>query len=505
MTDDATPRFPAVRKTDLTLDRANSRLLERGLRALDVDKVCLEADKLVAFESSVFVFTRKWDPQHSIKSRMYEWETWKERRSVAFYEFHRAGAYIRKITLPLIKFTDEGYRDIRFRRPGKVVIRSTFNHFYEYFWVPGDTGSICSRIDYLFSRNGARRAVWSDYEFADRHRHQCEPIVPVAWWLKPEWVAGARLICLNPRSDSSTNASPRSDGGSKENQGLEPSDYYVIFQEAEEWITLINAFQDASTPSSRTPSIPLPPHQREIVSFPARRALKPGMQLYTTDTTSDGRTVWFFGDRAIKKETHETVVWRLGISDRGTEVTVYTLPHPYDLVRQGVIEVFDDNDDFWVPSEVDYQSLDSTYDDPTAYEGGYYQEMGSWQEDLVMEVAIHNSSVRYYPGAYVLFRNESNALRAVKEVNLKLNPLTEEWEAAPARRGAPFSSDTSSIDDDFTRLIFHKAFADCHLFALDPDGGGGKRIVVTNVNTGAVTWFRPNVPETELDYLDRGQ
>jgi len=100
----------------------------------------------------------------------------------------------------------------------------------------------------------------------------------------------------------------------------------------------------------------------------------------------------------------------------------------------------------------------------------------------------------------VLFKIEDGALRAVKKLDpnfLLFKALTKRWEALPEPKPNFWDLDVVILGDN---LPTDASFSDGHLYSMGRSRDNGwDTIVVTNVDTEAVTWFRPEVPEDELE------
>lgn len=496
------PRDVVTRKSALSVDHASSRLVRRGLAVLDeVRAVCLDVDRLIAFESSLFVLAKKWD--HSAWGR-YEDPAWRQfwsespaqrpkiwngRRQVTFFEFHRSGAYIRKVALPLVKLTPEGFTRVQDRDCVAVTIRPHFIYFRECLWMGSYSDARPCHIHYLFSRKGERRAVWSSSDLIKQYLLHHEPTVPAAW-LDPDLIDETSLITLRLRHESQ--GEPRSYINFGEQ--LEPHASTVSFilasHDAEQWITYVSTLREPSAPTMQTLPIPHPVPTYNAVDLPASMSLS--SYLSSAVTASDPRALWLLGDEVRDNGHHERSISRMELDDVKPRVTTYSLPHPYDLIRQGIITLMDDHDVSWMPSEADYQVLKADYDkrfsdeeeqflgesefSHSEYEGKYGW-LSSWGDDLVVSTYFNIEQHDWDGEVLLLFKVEGGILRAVKRLSpdrmVDLHPRARD-----------------------------KTFADGHLFSAeweDNDGAYESVIQVTNVNTETVTSFRPEVPEQDVD------
>lgn len=137
-----------VRRPQIDIHRASSRLIQRGLTALETPRtIQLDVWELQACESSVFIFTLDWDPYWN--DSLNKSESWKDQRRVAFFEFHRTGQFVQKLVLQLITLSDHGYSNVLKRTSGRVTIQPELIHFYEEFTTKQNSREV--RVDYLFS------------------------------------------------------------------------------------------------------------------------------------------------------------------------------------------------------------------------------------------------------------------------------------------------------------------------------------------------------------------
>ncbi len=395
-----------------------------------------------------------------------------------FIEFHLSGAYLGLVSLPLIEFTEEGYARISDRLRGEMTIRSSFVHFYEHLRIGKNPSSFSVRVDYLFSRTGERRAIWSDNDFTSRFRRSGEAVVPTSWWLKPEWATETELVHLGARRDASAQAYSRTSSSHDAYSHTYVSylaPYTVVSQDVERWVTLISGLQEPSPPKMQTASIPVTVHSCNMAMIPASY---PGERCDLEDngSRSDSSAVWFL---AGGLQAHESFVWKLEIRDRAPQITTYDLPHPYDLVRQGVLKIHHSSGDAWIPSEEDYQMLTADFDAQTSYQSGFYDfsyhdTLFSVGKDLIVETSLRFPDSNYTHSFYIHFVIDADRLCAVKELNIVPMGYSEKRD---------------------------QRFANGHLISQRWGEEGETVFWVTNVHTGAATRFRVEVPESDLEHL----
>jgi hypothetical protein len=221
--------------------------MKRGLMALDESHMKpLNVLRLIAFGSSVFVLSADWDAHASLEQDFsdeyfgtafhgeyfsdtsdahasleqdfsddyfgtaFDGEYFsdssgvddlKKRRQLVFYEFSRTGVFVQRLVLALHNLTDEGYSQIEGRSPGRPIIGAHFVHFHENIALVGILESV--RIDYLFSRNGERLAIWANDLFFDRFRAPFEPQIPSEVAFHPESASSDWLIAFPHHEDYS--------------------------------------------------------------------------------------------------------------------------------------------------------------------------------------------------------------------------------------------------------------------------------------------------------------
>lgn len=495
-----------IRKAALDLNRVDSRLVSRGLVALEeVPKVRLEVLELIVFGASVFVLTKDWDPQATLRSRIFGSDAWKKHRRVILFEFHRSGVFLRKITMSLVEFSAQGYTAIRIRNPGRLLIRSQVVHFYEYVTIRRDQHWVEVRVDYLFSRDGKRLAVWSDSEEIDRMRNHNERHVPKCSGLKPEWVVDERLIAIEPRPES-PGTSLR--GASLPNELVSDDEslhYVVVSHNVAHWITLIAQIGESAEARS-TNFIPSSVHTYNNVEFPAPRTLGPGVRYYgdLSDSSSDAGSVWFLEDRSRDDSLDRTQVWRMMLSNSEPIISDFALPHPYDLIRLGVLTLFDSEGNIWTPIQIAtepiYDDEDSDYSAVETHEL-IYERIYCWGDKLIAQIYDYQSASE----PLILFHISNDQILPVKQL------IFDGVRAFANENDSHVMPDGGNVEEDYIvkkypdvplvsdELLNHQGFADNHFFSIIwPGISHHGCIVVTNIADNSLVWFRPEVPATEL-------
>lgn len=502
-----------IRDTGLGVDQKSSRLLKRGLSALDAARsVCLEVVDLIAFESSVFVLSDDWDKTGiGFKDRALKWSC----RHLVLYEFKRSGQFIRKLVLPLVKLTDEGYSHVYWRARGTVQIRSDFIHFYEELDRDdfGGTGRRRgTRIDYLFSRTGERKAIWANGVFVNNYRLSSEPIVPMAGGYRRNWATVDKLIHIHGNCDA-------------------PYKHTIVFTDVYALARNI-ALLRGGAENGKNPQIDEGLDTVHAADFPVKfRYVSRGSSVSAWDCVNcDPQAVWFMNNWTGSN----TSVWKVEIDHNGPKVSSFTLPDRHGLIRQGILR--EPRGHFSLTSNYIYSI---TGDEEIESNDSYFQTLYSWRDNIIVNTSVDKILMEgeILVGrrhVQVLFRIEDGSLKIVKEVNSErfciAQLLKERNTLANAKvreqegQGGGLEMKELMRHHPVGGVLRDRAFSDGHLFSTGDNGyhhqdvaaetsaDGTKTlvyypshdedhhntIVVTNVDTETVTWFRPEVPESEL-------
>ena len=374
------------------LSTENSRLLTRGIEIVEAPNTLLTVHKIIVFEDSVFVLTPDWDAHMTVRASSWNrTDTWKGHRQIVLFEFHQSGAFLRKITMPLIEFSAEGYSEIRGRRPGDLTIRSTFIHFSEDFEVRRSDWPQSRRMpnatEYLFSRSGERRAVWSTGNWVDRSRHSSEPRVPTSSWHRADWASRTHLIGVEEWYESPQRYGYVGQPQVKMGANNEPSGASIVSQDVEAWVSQLSYSEHDTTPTT----VPREMHAFHLTNFPSVRGSprsRPG--LWGSHTRHDPDALWFFEEYPAVNESLETLLWKVDVSVGTPRIVRYALPHPYDLMRHGIIEILDEEGKSWVPSVGDHDTVKQLYLEEAEFDfawphwDGQYYSLYSWGEDLIV-------------------------------------------------------------------------------------------------------------------------
>lgn len=512
--------LPVVRHVDLRSLSKPSRLLERGIAALAEERmVPLDILRLIAYESSVFVLSTDWDAQASeylifpgdtverdasfraldldYDHEQSDIEALRHTRQFTMYEFHRTGYFIQKLTMELVRLTEEGYEQLEGRSPGRPMISSNFIHFHEVLVLAWNLPDV--RIDYLFSRKGERLAVWSDHPFPNLFRAPDEPLVPIFHTFHPRWAASDCLIASSRKKVEFDvlDGSVELKVVNSELAGMRRDDQYF----AEDWgdpSTYIFEHQHYQMLTSRFNNIQLfndYPSRKlcaQVVGNPVERfrltldTFQGGWDM----TTSDPLGIWFM-------DTESAEIWRIGfVAGEIMSSPCHEMSHPLDWIRDGIIGIIDHQHDQWSPSSEDYQRLyDYQYRNQRPYEDLECQLWGAWGDDVILEVLAtwrEGYSWDSTEPILLLFRGDNDKMRHVKILNPFKDvqrPLTHDDSREPDHQNAlpvPFRHPLV--------MSRYMTFSDGYLYSFCDGGEKANSILVTDIVADECVRFRPEVP-----------
>ena len=435
--EDGVPDVPAIRRDEFSIARASSRLVKRGLTTLsETPKVGLDVHDLIAFGSSIFVCHSDWDAQPYDWWNFPEVEFSDQHRQVVLYEFSRTGDYIRKLHLPLIRFSQRGYLCLSRRWPGLITIRQKFIHVSEDLEFVDQDNSV--RVDYLFSRTGERIAAWANGVAIDRYRAEDESLTPTNSGIEPVWFVGDRMLTIQPGISGETGAMAN----------------FVVSCNVSE---LVRAVQNPTVSAdesgrlvSRVPAPLVSWREVDIRSEPVDSDGDPWIyaQFVTTrNQSNDPKAAWIFAG-SYQRE----YIGKMEMNGAEPTVTLFPNPDDLDLLRTHVVTL---------PNELTGANLKN------GWRGDPFQ-LFSWGEDVLIEYSFSQAGTRGSIIRPVLMRVDSGRLNPIKTVE-------------PQERR-------------FTNL----AFSDGHLFYVSGHEGQSKIRVISS-HTDQVYAFCPLVPESELE------
>jgi hypothetical protein len=189
-------------------------------------------------------------------------------------------------------------------------------------------------------------------------------------------------------------------------------------------------------------------------------------------------------------------------------ITEYLLPHPYDLIREGKLELRDKNGTPWIPTESDDAYLLSRLraQSPSELEEMSlecelkYTDVSYWADDLVANFEFPYGFQGGIPGTICLhFSVAEGSMKFVGRVD------NGQPEASKVFRDSK-RNESRLLDDDAWSSTFDQ-FSDGHLYSIAYVTPAKESnvvepiVLVHNIHSRSVTWFRPEVPESE--YVDQ--
>ena len=513
---DSESDLPVVRRVDLRSPLKPSRLLERGIAALVDERMApLDILRLIAFESSVFVLSTDWDAQASeylifsgdfvkrdrgLGNRDLDYddepsniESLRNTRRFTMYEFHRTGYFIQKLTMELIRLTEEGYEQLERRSPGRPMISSNFIHFHEVLMMGGSLPDV--RIDYLFSRKGERLGVWSDHRFPSLFRAPDQTLVPIFRAFRPEWAVLNTLLASIAIEDDEDNVFAGSVALYVANhewvaQKFSIPDYpgsckYIF--EYQNYGKLIDKFKNVHMfkdyPSGQlcagVKGNPLEEFEIELETFENAWNM----------TTSDPQGLWFM-------DTESAEIWRIEFAVGEIRSSpCYELSHPMDWIRDGLIGIIGPQHDEWKPSSEDYERLHDVYQNQLPFKHLECELWGAWGDDVIIEVSASWRSGYSWASPepiLLLFRVNDDKMSHVK----LLDPFKD------VQRALTFDDSMERDHENAVRVQFrhplansrYVTFSERYLYSFCDGGERAISILVTDIVTNECVRFRPEVP-----------
>lgn len=502
-----------VRKTSLKTDQASSRLVRRGLRALDEIRMTpLDVEELAVFGSSVFVFAKQWDSSAWGRYEIPSWrqfmsepldqqaEIWNRWRQVTLFEFDRSGKFIRKIELPQLSFTSEGLAKILDRDCVAITIRSNFIYFRENLWMGDYPGADRCDIYYIFSRTGERQAIWSNSKLAHRYRGHQEPKVPVAEWLDPDLIDDKHLIKIAVQDASMGSQYQYSSSVAIDHSISADSKVELSFQDVETWIIAISRYQEnTSQPEDMSP-VPVATSRSVGVDL----ALSGSLQYYLNHVTisPDPRYLWLLGDEKTRNDTLQRSIVKLDIGFFPPKAITYTLPHLYELIHRGIVAVTDRNGRLWTPSQADFAELIAKYE-------SQFLDDDDWGDEDEEEKYYYRAFGRGidYPGRYTLLSSSGDdfIIAAEMKTDAGEEDIDYHWFLHfRINNGEVILVKQLEMVRPETRFWLGRvAFSDEHFYLADTEWNDADAkyewvIQVIDINASDVKYLRPKVPLVEV-------
>lgn len=512
--DDQEPNVPAIRQPHQLATQASSRLLKRGLMALDEGRtVCLEVVDLIVFESSVFVFWGDWDESTRPLGNTSP-------RRVVLFEFLRSGQFIRGIDLPLCSFLDRVSADIQEVRvlSESIYVREKVQSFYG-----DDVGpTYGTTLHYLFDRIDARRMVWCTEEWHSRPLESFEEHL-VFVDFNPDFVTDKYFICLCPRKeDEHFFVPPLSPSLVESLRKADVKDYRVAHATGDDLRTLLTCNGTptegvAVASDKRADSLILSRDIRIPIDIAIGQGPVYGFEAhepwYWSSWHKEGLSytaengVWFLYS-SDGSYTNFDVVWSLKIDGVGPKATVYSLPNPWALVTQGVLDTYGLEGEVKLPHKTgDRFVLNGTIEYVKAIyvEGHFWYDRIFASGDYVV-VSVHYDAPEGVPDdVLLLLEPKDSSLLLCRVIDLSLlfaRTLAKDYDvvSVPTDRVTLNPEDEAMHSEVFreSRRIEHLAFRDGFFYSLVRSDDRQDRILITNVHTQQVTWFQPEVPENEM-------
>lgn len=448
---DRTSDVPMIRRDDFSITRASSRLVKRGLTTLtESPKIDLDIHDLIAFGSSIFVCHSDWDAQPYDFANFPEVEFSDQHRQVVLYEFSHMGGYMRKLHLPLIRFSQAGYLFLSRRWPGPITIRQEFIHLSEELEFSDLGNSV--RVDYLFSRTGERIAAWANGIAIDRHRAEDESLTPTNLGIEPVWFVGDRMLTIQPDVSGRTGATAN----------------FAVSCSVDELVKAVQnpaVFTDES--GRHVSQVPTPVVSWREIDLRDELGNRSDLRIHAESVnnrnqSNDPEAAWVFigGDRQY--------IGRIEMN--GAEPTLVVFPNPggRELLRSQVVPL---------PNGL-------TEADLYFWGGNDQSQLLSWGEDVLIEYYFQRAAPSYeFISRPVLMKVDDGRLEPIKTI-----------EPQQRRLGKLTFSDG--------RLVYvsgHGVRSDGVLIYVS-DHEVQSEIHVISVDTDRAFSFRPQVPRSQLKH-----
>lgn len=344
--------------------------------------------------------------------------------------------------------------------------------------------------------------MWSNEGFVNRYRNPGEPNVPSVEGMRAHWVTATVLFAdFVPYKDEIF-----------ERYELHPyAPIGATFKHLVNCIeigTMSAAVRDAEIVdlrSGRYSQLDVVDNHRSVVTFPAESSVwrnhrhRHSWEVSASDTSA----VWF-----LRKDLDgtQTSVWKVELIEDRPIVTTYKLPHPYELVQQGILEFYDEAGNMWMPSDSDYETLKSEPCEESWYPPEYY-EMFVSGASLVIRLTgtVPNNRSIDMEDVYLYCKIESGKLVPVKQVDpwyMHWDALYKQWLAVPEEERDNSWESIHSIPFDAHPVSdspLHLDFNDGYLYSRSTGPRHDNAVVVTHIDSEVIRWFQPEVPASELD------
>lgn len=482
MSDDSQEaNLPAIgRRNDLDVARASSRLLQRGLSALEESAIWLEITEIAASGSSIFIVTKNG------VQRTEEKQSGEIRHYLVLHEFLHTGEYVRRMALPLVELDGAIHR-----RPDRGGLRVTPSCIYlrellhplssdqKRFSYP-EKREIPVFIDYLFSHSGAMLAVWShQYKYNFSLMKLADPPViyysPTLYSFRNVWEHS--IVGVTEKLIVHDVVLPW-DENEDEAQLTAPM-YRLVCSDIAKMITAAAAPEErmSSQLGSRGEVFPALGASATVIIDMAFPAVSSWDEDPWQETVSSSTGIWF-----LNQETEG--LWYVDLASSRPKLTAALLPDPRELIygirkRQG---------SEWNSSDSDRSS-----------KGWELVQSLAWQNRLMLIVKVERARGEWHD-FILLLRSTGEGIVSDRVVDvahmLKINGMHVPMSGGPT---VGISSDSVSGQgshgttfEEFSWPDFHhRSFEDGRLISLSPDF---KKVYVIHFDTETISWFRPEVP-----------
>jgi len=174
----------------------------------------------------------------------------------------------------------------------------------------------------------------------------------------PDWASRTRLIGVEERYESPQKYGYVEGAQVRMQPYNEPSGGSIVSQDVEAWVSQLSYSEHEALPNS----MPREMHAFHVTNFPSvQGSWGDPPRFWQSHTRSDPDALWFFGEYPAVNESLKTLLWKVDMSVGTPRIVRYALPHPYDLMCHGIIEILDEEGKSWVPSVSDYDTVKQLY------------------------------------------------------------------------------------------------------------------------------------------------
>lgn len=445
--------------------RANSRLLARGKDLLEESSAYpLQFDGLILFESSIFLI---WDRKSALFGDPRSQSDWQNRRSVDLFEFDVHGIYKRRITLPLVDLTSDGYRTWIQRSPLHPTVHSDFIFYTEVLWGVRDESTV--RVSYVFDRSGNRMAVWTDNQDFEGFADAMEQPLPVVTGVQITWIVGGALVSLAAHHKNLPVPSDYDD--SKSGPYAHTQEFLLTNQDIMDFLKRLEVQRLQFGSMRKNNPIDFRDLAQGVVWFPVSAPIGSNGR-YSPQWISrelQPGSIWFLEDTPLWEQP--TLIWRLDIESGRAVVYAYSLDNPLQLFREGKFRGIGEE---WI-------DIDDYEEDPLAIVATNFF---AWDDELVIAFEIEHPSTDRYEDFVVRFRMMDDQVILIGVVT----PIV----AGPDALMMQFLSAW------WTEDVQHVEYRAGELWSIWHQSEHQRNIFITNVETGRTRRLDTSVPESTI-------